>query len=128
MSELSRAVGTSINILRRSSGLSQEELAGKAGLHRTYIGQVERGEKNITLSSLHTITQALEISLGEFFMLVEPNKSTSIRRENSYPTDSSNTAYLPFQDFIEILQNSRAIDQKRILEALKFMVKWASYK
>ena len=49
--------------LRTGLGLSQEELAFKSGLHRTYIGAVERGERNITLSSLELISAALDVKL-----------------------------------------------------------------
>lgn len=44
-------------------GLSQEELADKCGLHRTYIGAVERGERNVTLSSLEAISSALNVDI-----------------------------------------------------------------
>ena len=44
-------------------GISQEELAHRCGLHRTYIGSVERGERNITLSSLETIASTLNIDI-----------------------------------------------------------------
>jgi transcriptional regulator with XRE-family HTH domain len=47
--------------------LSQEELADKAGLHRTFIGRVERGETNITLENILRITDALNVSLSDFF-------------------------------------------------------------
>jgi len=47
--------------------LSQEDLADKAGLHRTYIGMIERAEKNITLINVEKIANALEISIKDFF-------------------------------------------------------------
>jgi transcriptional regulator with XRE-family HTH domain len=45
--------------------LSQEELASRAGVHRTYIGMIERAEKNITLENIEKIAKALGISLGK---------------------------------------------------------------
>lgn len=50
---------------RLQRGLSQEELAEKAELHRTYIGMIERGEKNITLINIEKIAKALIISVDE---------------------------------------------------------------
>ncbi|WP_375512797.1 helix-turn-helix domain-containing protein [uncultured Nostoc sp.] len=50
---------------RLQRGLSQEELAEKAELHRTYIGMIERGEKNITLINIEKIAKALVISVDE---------------------------------------------------------------
>ena len=51
--------------LKRS--LSQEKLAAKAGVHRTYIGMIERAEKNITLENIQKIAGALSIKLSEIF-------------------------------------------------------------
>lgn len=47
---------------RLKQGLSQEQLAEKAGLHRTYIGMIERAEKNITLINIEKLAKALEMS------------------------------------------------------------------
>ena len=59
------AFGDSVRTARRASGLSQEELAHAAGLHRTYIGSVERGERNITIGNAWAVADALHISLRE---------------------------------------------------------------
>ncbi|MFA5393822.1 MAG: helix-turn-helix transcriptional regulator [Candidatus Ratteibacteria bacterium] len=52
---------------RMKLGLSQEELASRAGVHRTYIGMIERAEKNITLENIGKVTQALGLKISEFF-------------------------------------------------------------
>lgn len=52
---------------RIAQGLSQEELGYRAGLHRTYVGAVERGEKNITIDTLEKIAKALGIDKNELF-------------------------------------------------------------
>lgn len=56
-----RKVGRRIRELRQKKGWSQEELAEEAGLHRTYIGQVERGEKSIGVENLFKIAKALGV-------------------------------------------------------------------
>lgn len=49
---------------RLKQGLSQEELAEKCGLHRTYIGSVERAERNVTLSTLEVLSHTLNVSIS----------------------------------------------------------------
>lgn len=48
-------------------GLSQEELASRTGVHRTYIGMIERAEKNITLENIQKVCRALGLKIGDFF-------------------------------------------------------------
>ena len=55
-------LGKTIRTLRTNLGYSQEEFAGACGLHRTYFGAVERGERNISLQNIVKIATALEIS------------------------------------------------------------------
>lgn len=57
--------GQKVRDERLKQSLSQEELAAKAGVHRTYIGMIERAEKNITLSNIYKVAQALEISISD---------------------------------------------------------------
>ena len=54
-----------LRVYRKSKHLSQEELADMCDLHRTYVGSVERGERNVTLSSLETLASALGVSVPE---------------------------------------------------------------
>ena len=58
-------IGDKIRTIRQEKGLSQEKLAEIANMHRTYIGMVERAEKNITLVSLEKIANALGVRVEE---------------------------------------------------------------
>ena len=59
------AFGKAVRKARMSQGISQEGLADLAGLHRTYVGDVERGERNISLVNMSKIAQALHMKLSE---------------------------------------------------------------
>lgn len=60
--------GRRVRTLRERIGLSQEQLADKAGIHRTYIGGVERGERNLGLKNVIRIAKALGVSVTELFL------------------------------------------------------------
>ena len=64
-SKLLVSLGNNVRLFRNKKGLSQEDLADLCGLHRTYIGMVERGEKNITVLSLYRIATALGVNLED---------------------------------------------------------------
>jgi transcriptional regulator with XRE-family HTH domain len=66
-SDILSKFGQRVRTLRLEKRISQEELAEKAGLHRTYIGMIERAEKNITLQNIEKVANALEIRLTDFF-------------------------------------------------------------
>jgi transcriptional regulator with XRE-family HTH domain len=68
---LIRTLAENIRRLRNARNLSQEKLADICGLHRTYVGSVERGERNITLSSLEILAKALDVSVID---LLRPNE------------------------------------------------------
>ena len=59
--------GDKVRELRKEKGLSQEELSYKTDLHRTYIGMIERAEKNITLTNIEKIAKALDVDIKNLF-------------------------------------------------------------
>lgn len=59
---LNYIVASNLKRLRKKLGMSQEDLADKCGLHRTYLGAIERSERNITLQTLEKLAESLEIS------------------------------------------------------------------
>lgn len=78
MSEISKIIGQRVRNYRTSKGLSQEKLAELSGCHPTYIGQVERGEKNATLESIEKISSAMGISLSQLFEKLGESETESI--------------------------------------------------
>jgi transcriptional regulator with XRE-family HTH domain len=59
--------GEKVKGLRNEKGLSQEQLAFKANFHRTYIGMIERAERNITLANIKKLADALEVDIKDLF-------------------------------------------------------------
>lgn len=59
------ALAENVRAFRKAHDLSQEELADLCELHRTYIGSVEREERNVSLSTLEVLSRALEVSVAE---------------------------------------------------------------
>lgn len=84
-------VGQRLRAFRQQKKMTQEELAEKADLHPTYIGQVERGEKNLTLVSLEKILIALDISFTDLFEHIEPNSEHTSTAAQCYELISLKT-------------------------------------
>lgn len=62
-----RRFGDRLREVRTSRGLSQESLAHLAGVHRTYVGSVERGQQNVSLTNIHELAEALGIEVADLF-------------------------------------------------------------
>ena len=65
------ALGQRVRELRSKRGWSQEEFADICGLHRTYMGSIERGERNLTIVSIFTVAQHLEITVSQLLSGIE---------------------------------------------------------
>ena len=106
MSDIAKIVGERVRSYRNKAGFSQDELAERAGLHFTYIGQVERGEKNATLESIAKIARALQVPLDILFENIVTGSADNQIAAEGYSLISS----LPLAD------------QKALLDLIKQIV------
>ena len=63
--------GYAVKVRREELGLTQEDLAEKAGIHRTYLSDIERGARNVSLLNIERVAAALTLPISELFRLVE---------------------------------------------------------
>jgi transcriptional regulator with XRE-family HTH domain len=67
LQKIRKKFGQRVRALRKAQGYSQEAFADECGLHRTYMGDVERGERNIALDNIAKIASALKMTISELF-------------------------------------------------------------
>ena len=79
--ELQVSLGRTIRNLRGRRGYSQESFAHAVGLHRTYMGDIERGERNVSLRNLLRIADALEIPLSQLLAEAENALDSNSKEE-----------------------------------------------
>jgi transcriptional regulator with XRE-family HTH domain len=72
--EARKIIGWNLRRLRVTRGLSQERLALEAGIDRSYVGRVERGMENVTISTLEALADVLRVPIAD--LLVEPNEGS----------------------------------------------------
>lgn len=107
------SIGGRIREFRKGRALSQEQVANLAEITPAYMGQVERGEKNVTVYTLDKICAALNISLGEFFNPIEePDKtidevSTQILHQLAHRTTEEKQAVLRLVKLVFQIQDMK---------------------
>lgn len=111
MSDLVKKLGSRIRLIRREKGFSQEYLGEVSGLHSNYIGQVERGEKNLTIESLEKIAAGLHVPLEQLFRYIDPMPSAD-----------------HIQKAIELLEGRSLEDKKFALHLLQSVFEWEQHK
>ncbi|MEH7275926.1 helix-turn-helix domain-containing protein [Neobacillus vireti] len=84
MSDFLKIIGENIRFYRKQKGLTQEELAERTGLQSTYIGGIERGERNISLETFEKVSQGLEIPPISFFdfSTIDIEKKVNLSKES----------------------------------------------
>lgn len=109
MTNLTKLIGERIRFLRKERGLSQEELAYRASLHNTYIGQLERGEKNATIESVAKVCAALEITLEELF---------------KDKVNHSKVLSFELEEMVRLLEDRSKKDQRAVLMFIETLIVW----
>lgn len=101
---------------RKQQHMSQEKLAELSGLHPTYIGQMERGEKNPTIESLYKICTALRIPIT---LLVEKLDEYTVNEDFPYSIDLDNSRNYPLQAY-ELFTAEPVENQEHLLRLLSY--------
>jgi len=107
MSEIATIVGQRLRVRRQQLGYSQELTSEKAGLHPTYIGQVERGEKNATIESIEKICIALDLPLEDLFNKIITTNSKCKTAQKCYdliinqPMKDQENLYILLEDIVK---------------------------
>lgn len=104
-------LGQRVRELRKGMGWSQEELGERANLHPTYVGGIERGERNVSLDNLNKLAAAFGLSLGELFQLpssdgserhsVQTSITTLLRRQDDRSLEFILKFLKVFEEFAE---------------------------
>ncbi len=111
MSEIATIVGQRLRLRRQELGYSQELTSEKAGLHPTYIGQVERGEKNATIESIEKICIALDLPLEDLFNKIITTDSKYRTAQKCYdliisqPMEDQENLYILLEDIVKYKHN-----------------------
>jgi transcriptional regulator with XRE-family HTH domain len=109
-------LGKRVHELRASRKWSQEEFAHISGLHRTYIGQIERGEKNISFGNLSKIASVLGVTLSELLAGLEEGQKGSLpHRQNRRGARSSNDIFRLQKLVKQLRVQQAAMDKVTIL-------------
>ena len=111
MKALQKHVGKRIRQIREQKGISQEALADRCALHRTYIGLIERGQRNLTVSAIEVIARELQVAPAEFFAEAEVATAPipPLRSRQKSPTLEELAAHVAVMR--NILINNKLIDR-----------------
>jgi transcriptional regulator with XRE-family HTH domain len=110
LGELAKIIGDRIRNFRIEKGFSQEYLGELSELHRTYIGEIERGEANATIESLEKVASALGITIQQLFRYSEAS--------------DGGTRDFTLAQIVSRLQVRSINDQKIILKLIDIMLDW----
>ena len=77
---IKKEFGLAVRYYREKLGISQEELANRCGLHRTYISDIERGNRNVSLENIEAVSKGLNITLVDLFSQISRQQKNNKNR------------------------------------------------
>ena len=123
MTDILKLFGERVRDIRKIQGLSQEKLAEKADLHNTYIGGIERGERNLSLKNIEKIAIALKTSTNIFFGKKSEFVVSEESEGESYASSKRNTFH-PLEQ--KLLKYFRALKNDELKKSIITMLKVVS--
>lgn len=120
MGEVSKKIGVRIRQLRKKRKISQEQLALRAGLNISFIGQIERGEKNPTIESVDKIIHALEVTFDDLFSVVKDERPNGISVD--VPVDGQ--AFTPLHRAVFLLKPRSSSEQETICNLIESILQF----
>jgi len=118
MKEIQKQVGSRIRELREAKGLSQEALAAVCELHRTYVGLIERGERNLSLTTVESIAEGLGVPVAEIFR-GQGALSVQQHRQSKKPRTTLSGIAAQVAAIRQVLIDAKITDAKRYEDALR---------
>jgi transcriptional regulator with XRE-family HTH domain len=113
MRTLQEQIGVRIRELREHKSVSQEALAATCGLHRTYIGLIERGERNLSLAVIEQIAAGLGVAVGELFSQAEISGAAISRAAKKKAPAPMTDVAAHLSTIRQILINAKITDAER---------------
>ncbi len=122
MANVTEILGQRIRFYRKQKGISQEQLSKLADLHPTYIGQIERGEKNASIETIYKISMGLQIPIIQLLEKIDEypySLSESLEERDKKGTTSRS---IPLQAY-DLISEQNTEDQKNLLNILIYSLK-----
>jgi CheY-like chemotaxis protein/DNA-binding XRE family transcriptional regulator len=120
-SDLQNRLGAVIRRCRHRLGISQEELAWRADIHRTYLADVERGARNITLRTVSNLAKALQISIGSLFAHINAPSRTALHTRAKPAPSKMREILLVVEDAADAAVMARAFKRAGLVCPLRIV-------
>ena len=119
--DLQTRLGAVVRACRHRLGITQEELAWRARIHRTYLADIERGKRNVTLRTAANLAKTLQITIGHLFAHVTPPSGTAPRADSELVPNEVRDILLVEHHKVAAAETARAFKRARLTNPIKIV-------